>query len=61
MELLPVDCPKVPEHFHHKLRERFLHRLKQVATNDPHLNNSLSLFKGIGTLAKNYDDIDYLV
>lgn len=56
-----MDAPKVPEDFHLKLRTRFIHRLSQVASHLPHFDNSVSLFKGIETLHKNYDDIDYLV
>jgi hypothetical protein len=60
MELSPVNCPEVPPHFHKKLRTRFINKLKEVA-NDEHLDSSVSLYKGITTLSKNYDDIDYLV
>jgi len=47
MDISPVDCPKVPEDFHLKLRARFLHKLSEVASNTPDFDNSVSLFKGI--------------
>ena len=60
MELEPVHCPQIPPNFHQKLRTRFINKLKEVAK-DEHLDRSISLYKGITTLPKNYDDIDYLV
>ena len=31
IELEPVCCPEIPADFHHKLRSRFLNKLKEVA------------------------------
>lgn len=61
MEISAVDCPPVPEDFHLKLRNRYLDKLREVEGTAPNFANSVSLFKGIETLHKNYDDIDYLV
>ena len=60
MQLEPVNAPTVPADFHNQLRQRFLDSLKKN-TKDPHLQESVSLWQGIPTLHKNYDDIDYLV
>lgn len=60
MEISPVDCPKIPHDFHLKLRQRFIKKLTEVEGSSEGFNNSLTLLKGIETLHKNYDDIDYL-
>lgn len=57
MQLDPVDCPKIPHDFHLKLRTRFLKKLLESGVT---ALKTLSLFKGISTLHKNYDDNDYL-
>ena len=60
MQISPVDCPKIPEDFHLKLRQRYLNKLREVEGSADNFQNSVSLFKGIETLHKNYDDNDYL-
>lgn len=57
MQLDPVDCPQIPKDFHHKLRARFLKKLLSSGVTQ---ENTISLFKGISTLHKNYDDNDHL-
>jgi Xaa-Pro dipeptidase len=60
MEILPVDCPKIPLDFHLNLRKRYLKRLAEEEGGSEGFANSLTLLKGIETLHKNYDDNDYL-
>ena len=60
MELFPVQCPEIPKNFHKNLRSRFIVKLKETA-NDQHIDSSVSLYKGISTISKNYDDQEYLV
>lgn len=60
MDISPVNCPKVPADFHLKIREKFIKLLHKEGTNDPELKTSVSLFKGIPTISKNYDDIEFL-
>lgn len=60
MNLEPVTCPSVPPDFHLKIRDRFVKRLHEVASNDANFKGSVSLFKGVETIPKNYDDIEYL-
>lgn len=61
MEIQPVSCPTVPQDFHLQLRKRFYHKLVEVASQTEHFNESFCLFKGIGTVPKNYEDNDHLV
>jgi hypothetical protein len=57
MELNPVDCPEIPKDFHLKLRTRFINKLLSCGVS---AEKTVSLFKGISTIHKNYDDNDYL-
>lgn len=59
LELKPVEAPPIPKDFHTKLRNRFLAALKEEVKDLK--KNSVCLFKGIPTVHKNYDDIDYKV
>lgn len=58
LELLPIQAPAIPADFHVKLRQRFLAALKNISGVP---ENAVCLFKGIPTVNKNYDDIDYKV
>ena len=53
MQLDPITAPEVSPDFHAKLRARYLNKLQEVSKNED-LSSSLSLFKGIPTVHKNY-------
>lgn len=59
LEVLPVKAPAIPADFHKKLRQRFIDALKTQVADLP--KGSLCLFKGIPTVNKHYDDVDYKV
>ena len=61
MDLSPINCPKVAPDFHKKIRDRFLKKLHEEGSKDTNFKGSVSLFKGIEMVSKNYDDIEYLV
>ena len=57
-ELEPVNAPKVDKDFHLKLRQRFVKALISENSGKPLFNKSISLFKGIPTVRRNYEDVD---
>lgn len=59
MQLDPINNPKIPEGFHQRLRARFLKKFyEQTGAAGA---GSISLYKGIEEVHKNYDDIDHVV
>ena len=59
MELDPINNPPIPEDFHLKLRTRFLKKFHESVGEQG--KNSISLYKGIEEVPKNYDDINQVV